>query len=82
MSDDPTNPYEGYTEPDPIIKQLQHGLKLFEQLKNVEAGSAAIRAVNEGALSEEDLKAIVLAQVFTFRQQADDPDRYARWSSR
>jgi hypothetical protein len=68
-------------EIDPEIDQLSRGLVLFEQLKNVDSASAALRAVNEGGLSEDDLRAIVLFQVFNFRQQADDADSYGAWSS-
>lgn len=68
-------------EIDAEMDQLRRGLMLFEQLKNVESASAASRAVNEGALDEADLRAIVLFQVFNFRQQADDPDTFGAWSA-
>lgn len=82
MSDDPTDPYAGMAPADPEIEQLRLGNKLFEHLKNVDTGSAVFRAVNGDALSVADLRAIVVANVFSFRQEADDPDTYAAWSSR
>jgi hypothetical protein len=62
------------------MKRLQLGLELFEQLKNVESASAAHRGVE--SLSDDELRAIVLFCVFSFRQEADDLDTYGAWSSR
>jgi hypothetical protein len=65
---------------DPILRQLPTGVALFEQLRQLDTGSAVLRAVNE-ALSVDELRALALFQVFTWRQQADDSDTYAAWSA-
>lgn len=51
--------------PDPIAQQLTTGLELFEQLKELSIEKAALAVVD--ALSVEDLRAIVLANVRSFQ---------------
>lgn len=65
---------------DDNARRWQRGQELFEQLKNVDSGSAAITAVYSDALADTDLRAIVLHCIFAFRQAADSPDDYAEWS--
>jgi hypothetical protein len=77
VPDDPTRPYEGFAEPDPLVAQLQRGVRLFEQLRQIDSASGVIKAVNEGGLDEPDLRAIVLARVFSFRQESESSDDYS-----
>ena len=73
MSDDPLAPpsdshsLNGHT--DPIIQHAAYGLRVWEQLKQIEPHDRAFHAVAE--LKEEDLRAVVTHHLFAWHQEVD-----------
>ncbi len=54
---------------DPIIQHAAYGLRVWEQLKQIEPHDRAFHAVAE--LKEEELRAVVTHHLFAWHQEVD-----------
>ena len=68
----PDNPHSLDGHSDPIIQHAAYGLRVWEQLKQIEPHDRAFHAVAE--LKEEDLRAVVTHHLFRWHQEMDNPE--------